>query len=166
MKLKHYALALGLLVSGLFASCEKEKETITGSFSLKVNDTLYNVTRQLTATLHDTAETGSMLVISGLTEQNNMVTINVIFPDKQLRTGSYVLAADVLNSIGWSRNNLSDIYSADNIAAGASATITLESISETKAKGFFSGVIISDEDPSLQKTVTEGRFDVHVLTLK
>lgn len=166
MKFKHLTLALGLLVTGLFISCEKEKNTVTGSFSLKVNDTLYTVNKQLTATLHDTAKTGSFLVISGLTAQNNMVTVNVIFPDKQLKPGTYVLSDEALNSIAWSRHLYSDIYSADNVGKGASTVIKLESISETKAKGTFTGVIISDDDPSLEKTVTEGYFEVSVLTLK
>lgn len=166
MKFNHLTLALGLLVAGLFFSCEKEKNTAAGSFSLKVNDTLYTVSRQLTATLHDTAETGAFLVISGLTAQNNMVTINVIFPDKQLKTGTYSLSDEALNSIAWSRNLYAGIYSAANISEGASASIQLETISETRAKGTFSGVIISDDDPSLSKTVSEGKFEVSVLTLK
>jgi hypothetical protein len=166
MKLNHLTLALGLLVTGLFLGCEKEKNTATGIFSLKVNDTLYTVNKQLTATLHDTAKTGSFLVISGLTAQNNMVTVNVIFPDKQLKPGTYLLSAQNLNSIAWTRHLYSGIYSADDTGKGGTATITLETISETKAKGTFTGVIISDEDPSLKKTVTEGKFEVSVLALK
>lgn len=158
-------LALGLLVAGFCTSCQKETQKITGVFSMKINDTIYTVTRQLTATLHDTAETGSFLVISGLTANNHALTVNVVFPDKLLKTGTYTLTPTALNTIGWAKTGLSDVYSADNPAFGASATIQLEIISQTKAKGTFSGIMVSDFDASLTKTVTDGQFDVQVLTL-
>lgn len=166
MKLNHLALALGLLVTGLLSSCKKETDVPAGSFSLKINDTLYTVNKQLTATLHDTARTGSFLVISGLTAQNNMVTVNVIFPDKQLKPGTYILSNETLNSIAWTQRLYTGIYSADDTGKGGEAVIKLEIISETKAKGTFSGVIVNDEDPALKKTVTEGKFEVSVLALK
>ncbi len=166
MKLKQSILAIGLLMTGLFTACEKDKNTISGSFSMKVNDTLITVSRQLTATLHDTGKVNSYLVISGLSAQNQAITVNVIFPDRQLKAGTYQLTPTLLNSIGWAKAGLSDVYSADDVTKGATATIILEAVSETKAKGTFSGIIISDFDPSMKKTVTEGKFDVSVLSLK
>ncbi len=54
-------------------------------------------------------------------------------------------------------------YNASEQQFGASATIIIESVSETKAKGTFSGVLIHDVDADLKKTVTEGKFEVTVL---
>lgn len=166
MKLKQSILALGLLGSTMLCACEKDKNTAAGAFTAKIDNVLLDINRQVTATYYDTGSINSYLIISGLGVDNQAVTVNVVFPDEQLKPGTYTLSSSTYNYIAWYKSGFSEVYSADDIAKGGAATITLESISETKAKGTFSGILINDADASQSKTVTEGKFDVSVIRMK
>lgn len=154
----------GLLAMALLSACEKKDifndNTSHGHFSMKVNDSLITVTRQLTATLYDSSG-NYLLVVSGITGSNQAVTVNVVFPGKQLKAGDYKLSATDLNYIGWMKKiGTSDGYSADDISLGAAASIKIESITDRKAKGSFTGVMVHDVVAEDKKTVTAGTFEV------
>ena len=107
-----------------------------------------------------------MLVVSGMTSDNQLLTINVLFPGKQLKPGTYSLDLNGFNSIGWMKTlGSSESYAADDLTLGATAAIVIESVSETAAKGTFSGLLIHDVDENKKKAVTEGKFDVTVLKM-
>ncbi len=164
MKKKSLIPGLAILSAALFSACEKKdifNDNISqGNFSMKVNDSLVTVTKQLTASLYDS--TGNyVLVISGLTASNQGLTLNIVFPGKQLKAGEYKLSATDMNFIAWSKKlGTSDGYSADDVALNAAASITIESITETKAKGSFTGVLVHDVIEEDKKTVTDGKFEV------
>lgn len=166
MKLKKSLLALGLLATAVLSACEKDKNTVAGTCSVKIDNVLININKQLTATYYDTGSVNSYLVISGLGTDNQGITVNVVFPDEQLKPGTYVLSANTYNYLAWYKSGFSEAYSADDVNDGGIATITLETISETKAKGTFSGKVINDMDLSQSKLITEGKFDVNVLRMK
>lgn len=166
MKLKKSLLALGLLATAALSACEKDKNTVAGTCSVKIDNVLININKQLTATYYDTGSVNSYLVISGLGTDNQGITVNVVFPDEQLKPGTYVLSANTYNYLAWYKSGFSEAYSADDVNDGGIATITLETISETKAKGTFSGKVINDMDLSQSKLITEGKFDVNVLRMK
>lgn len=166
MKLKQSLLALGLLATAALSACEKDKTVAAGTCSVKIDDVLVTINKQLTATYYDTGSVNSYLIISGLGADNQGITINVVFPDTQLKPGTYVLSNNTYNYLAWYKSGFSEAYSADDVNDGGMATITLETISETKAKGTFSGKLINDVDISLSKTITEGKFDVSVLRMK
>ncbi|RPE13901.1 hypothetical protein EGT74_10435 [Chitinophaga lutea] len=164
MKSKSLIPGLALLAVALFSACDKkdifDDNHVKGHFSLKVNDSLVTVTKQLTASLYDS--TGNyVLVISGLTASNQGLTVNVVFPGKQLKAGEYKLSATDMNYIAWMKKlGTSDNYSADDVNLNAAATITIESITESKAKGTFSGILVHDVVAEDKKTVTGGTFEV------
>lgn len=164
MKTKASITILGLLLIALFTACEKKDifndNNSHGYFSMKVNDSLITVTKQLTASLYDS--TGNyVLVITGLTASNQAITLNVVFPGKQLKAGEYKLSATDMNFIAWMKKlGTSDGYSADDVSLNAAASINIESITNTKAKGSFTGVMVHDVTEEDKKTVTEGRFEV------
>lgn len=164
MKIRSCLPGLGLLAIVLFSACEKKDifndNKSQGYFSMKVNDSLVTVTKQLTASLYDS--TGNyVLVISGLTASNQMLTLNIVFPDKQLKAGEYKLSAADMNFIAWMKKiGETDAYAADDVALGGTAAIAVESVTETSAKGTFTGVMVHDEFEEDKKTVTEGQFQV------
>lgn len=166
MKLKQSILALGLLGTTVLSACEKDKNTAAGAFTAKIDNVLLDINRQVTATYYDTGSINSYLIISGLGLDNQAVTVNVVFPDEKLKPGTYTLSPTSYNYIAWYKSGFSEVFSADDVNEGGSATIILESISETKAKGTFSGTLINDVDASQSKTVTEGKFDVSVIRMK
>lgn len=166
MKLKQSILALGLLGITVLSACEKDKNTAAGAFTAKIDDVLLDINRQVTATYYDTGSANSYLIISGLGVDNQAVTVNVVFPDEQLKPGTYTLSSTTYNYIAWYKAGFSEVFSADDVNEGGIATITLESISETKAKGTFSGKLINDTDVSQSKIISEGRFDVSVIRMK
>lgn len=166
MKLKQSILALGLLATAVLGSCEKDKNPAAGTCSVKLDNVLLTINKQLTATYYDTGSVNSYLIISGLGADNQAITVNVVFPDEQLKPGTYTLTANTYNFLAWYTSGFAEAYSADDVSKGGAATITLETISETKAKGTFSGKLINDTDPSQSKIVTEGKFDVAVLRMK
>ena len=166
MKLKQSLLALGLLATAALSACEKDKVVAAGTCSVKIDDVLVTINKQLTATYYDTGSVNSYLIISGLGTDNQGITVNVVFPDTQLKPGTYVLSNTTYNFLAWYKSGFSEVYSADDVNDGGIATITLESISETKAKGTFSGKLINDADVSQSKMITEGKFDVNVLRMK
>jgi hypothetical protein len=166
MKLKQSILALGLLATAALSACEKDKNTVAGTCSVKIDGVLVDINKQLTATYYDTGSINSYLIISGLGTDNQGITVNVVFPDTQLKPGTYVLSADTYNYLAWYKSGFSEAYSADDVNDGGIATITLETISETRAKGTFSGKLVNDENLAEQKIITEGKFDVSVLRMK
>lgn len=164
MKIKSLIPGFALLAWALFSACDKKDifndNTSAGHFSMKVNDSLITVTKQLTASLYDSSG-NSLLVVSGLTATNQAITVNVVFPGKQMKAGEYKLSATDFNFIGWMKKiGTSDGYSADDINLGASASIKIESISDKKAKGTFTGVMVHDVVAEDKKTVTSGSFEV------
>lgn len=169
MKIARILPAIGLVAAISLTACKKkdifEDNRSQGTMSMKLDGQTLTVAKQLTGSLYDTAnDIMSHLIVSGMTQDNQLLTVNVSFPNKQLKPGTYILNDFGYNTIGWMLR-LSDQqgYSADEIQYGASATIVIESISDSKAKGTFSGVLIHDVDPDLKKTVTEGKFEVSVL---
>ncbi|MRG49074.1 hypothetical protein GFS24_28450 [Chitinophaga sp. SYP-B3965] len=166
MKLKQSILALGLLATAALSACEKDKNTAAGTCSVKIDNVFIDINKQLTATYNDTGSRNSFLIISGLGADNQAITINVVFPDRQLKPGTYILAADTYNYLAWYKSGFSEAYSADDINDGGIATITLETISATKAKGTFSGKLVNDTNLAESKIITEGKFDVTVLPMQ
>lgn len=170
MKIASMLPALGLAVICLSACKKKdifEDNRSQGSMSMKLDGQTLTVSKQLTGSLYDTAnDFRSHLIVSGMTADNQLLTVNVTFNDKVLKPGTYTLDDFGYNTIGWMQRLADQIgYNASEKQYGASATITIESISETRAKGTFSGVLVHDVDADLKKTVTEGKFDVTVLKL-
>ncbi|MGX5818439.1 hypothetical protein ACWKWU_09600 [Chitinophaga lutea] len=164
MKAKSLLTGLCLLAGATFTACEKKDifadNKVEGYLSMKVNDSLITVTKQLTATLYDS--TGNYLVvISGLTASNQLMTVNFVLPNKQFKAGEYKLTALDHNYISWMKKPPSiDNYSADDVSLGAAAVFNIESVSDSKAKGTFTGVMIHEVDADDKKTVTEGKFEV------
>jgi hypothetical protein len=164
MKTRLSIAGLGLLFIASFSACEKKDvfndNKSHGYFSMKVNDSAVIVTKQLTASLYDS--TGNyVLVISGLTNSNQLMTVNVVFPNKQLKAGEYKLSATDMNFIAWMKKlGASDNYVAEDVSLNAAAAINIESISENKAKGTFTGILVHDVVAEDTKAVTEGRFEV------
>ncbi|MBO9152600.1 hypothetical protein ACFOTA_10315 [Chitinophaga sp. GCM10012297] len=169
MKTRYFLPAIGLIAALCFTACEKKDpfkdNKSEGYLTLKLDGQELTVTKQLTGSLHDTAA-NAMLVVSGMTSDNQLVTVNILFPDKQLKPGTYNLDLNGFNSLGWMKTlGSSESYAADDLTIGASSSIKIESVSETAAKGTFSGVLIHDVDETKKKTITEGKFDVTVLKM-
>ncbi|WP_341834299.1 hypothetical protein WJU16_14985 [Chitinophaga pollutisoli] len=169
MKIASILPALGLVAAICLTACKKkdifEDNRSQGHMSMKLDGQTISVSKQLTGSYYDTLNDPlSHLIVSGLTADNQLMTINVAFPLKELKPGTYRLNDFGYNTIGWMRR-LSDEsgYYADEKKYGADAIIVLESISETKAKGTFSGILVHDVDADLTKTVTEGQFEVSVI---
>jgi len=169
MKIASTLPALGIAVALCLTACKKkdifEDNRSQGTMSMKLDGQVLTVSKQLTGSLYDTAnDVMSHLIVSGMTEDNQLLTVNVAFPNKQLKTGTYELNTFRYNTIGWMQRLSEGIgYSAVDLEYGASATIQIESISETKAKGTFSGVLIHDVDETKKKVVSEGRFEVSLI---
>lgn len=164
MKTRSLIPGVALLAAASLTACNKKDifndSNAKGHFSMKVNDSLIIVTKQLTASLYDSSG-NYLLVVSGLTNSNQAMTVNVIFPHKILQAGEYKLSATDMNFIGWMKKiGTSDGYSADDINLGASANIKIESVTDKKAKGSFTGVMVHDVVAEDKKTVTDGSFEV------
>lgn len=169
MKFRYLLPAIGLIAAFCFTACEKKDpfkdNKSEGYLTMKLDGQQLTVSKQLTGSLHDTAA-NAMLVVSGMTSDNQLLTINVLFPGKQLKPGTYSLDLNGFNSIGWMKTlGSSESYAADDLTLGATAAIVIESVSETAAKGTFSGLLIHDVDENKKKAVTEGKFDVTVLKM-
>ncbi len=169
MKIASILPALGMAAVMCLTACKKkdifEDNRSQGYLSMKIDGQELAVSKQLTGSLYDTAnDIMSHLIVSGMTSDNQFLTVNVSFLNKELKPGTYRLNDFGYNTIGWIQR-LSDAmgYAADDTGLGASATIIIESISETKAKGTFSGVMIHDVDADKKKTVTDGKFEVTVM---
>ncbi len=133
---------------------------------MKIDDVLVTINKQLTATYYDTGSINSYLIVSGLGAENQGITINVVFPDTQLKPGTYVLSDNTYNYPAWYKSGFSEAYSADDVNDGGIATITLETISKLKPKSTFSGKLINDDGSISVEIIMEGKFDVTVLRMK
>ncbi|WP_346317317.1 hypothetical protein [Chitinophaga sp. YIM B06452] len=169
MKTRYFLLAISLIAGLCFTACEKKDpfrdNKSEGYLTMKLDGQELTVTKQLTGSLHDTSA-NAMLVVSGMTSDNQLLTINILFPNKQLKPGTYSLDLNGFNSIGWMKSlGSAESYAADDLTLGAASSVVIESISETHAKGSFTGVLIHDVDETKKKTVTEGKFEVTVLKM-
>lgn len=169
MKTRYFLPAIAMIAALFFTACEKKDpfkdNKSEGYLTLKLDGQEITVTKQLTGSLHDSAS-AALLVVSGMTSDNQLVTVNIFFPNKQLKPGTYNLDLNGYNSLGWMKTlGSSESYAADDLTLGASTSIQIESITEKSAKGTFSGVMIHDVDETKKKTITEGKFDVTVLKL-
>ena len=169
MKFRYLLPAIGLIAACCFTACEKKDpfkdNKSEGYLTMKLDGQQLTVSKQLTGSLHDTAA-NALLVVSGMTSDNQLISVNVLFPGKQLKPGTYSLDLNGFNSIGWMKTlGSSESYAADDLTLGANSTIVIESVSETAAKGTFSGLLVHDADENKKKTVAEGKFDVTVLKM-
>ena len=127
MKFRYLLPAIGLIAAFCFTACEKKDpfkdNKSEGYLTMKLEGQQLTLSKHLTGSLHDTAA-NAMLVVSGMTSDNQLLTINVLFPGKQLKPGTYSLDLNGFNSIGWMKTlGSSESYAADDLTLGATSTM-------------------------------------------
>ncbi|MHB8208859.1 hypothetical protein [Mucilaginibacter sp.] len=167
-----------------FASCKKDaaKTTTTNTITATVGGTNVNFSTGAIAQLgsdsgayilevQGVSGTGSSAqpIIVGLVSEAPIVkgtyTFNsstdpnaTVFPDITYAKSLSGSAADVF---------VTDIYfDAQSSTISTTTTVTITSISSTNVQGTFSGVLINEADDTITETVTNGKFNLAISTIK
>jgi len=148
-----------------FASCKKDSAKKTASTSITATIDGSNMNFSTGATAQSISEGGiySLQIIgdygSGTSAQGIVVAIET---DKPIVKGTYSTTdtSSIIDVTYVQNTSTSNPVSFSTVDVGS---ITITSISGTNVQGTFSGTLVSDQDNTTTKTVTNGKFNVGVV---
>ena len=160
-----------------FSSCKKSAPKVTSSNSITVTVGSSNLNFSTAASALLANSSGSyVLLISGATGTgSNAQAISIaIDSETPIVQGTYTLNSST-NTNATSFPQIAYVQSAsttnpvsftsDPTGTNAS-TITITSINPTNVQGTFNGVLLSDQDGTTTKSVTDGKFNVDITASK
>lgn len=160
-----------------FASCKKDSSKKTGSNTITATVGGSDINFSASASAQIVNQSGGYeLAIVGLTSTgSNPQTMTIsIASEVPIVKGTYTLNsstpsdANSFPQLSYSENTsiTNPVGFTTDITGANSSTITITSISSTNVQGTFSGVLLSDQDNTTTKAVTNGKFDVNIGTSK
>jgi hypothetical protein len=157
-----------------FSSCKKsDKNSSTASNTITVTVGSSNLSFNTAATAVLANSSGSyVLLVSGATGTgSNAQAISIaIDSENPIVKGTYTLnsstSPDATSfpqiSYVQSASTTNPVSFTSDITGTNASTITITSISSTNVQGTFNGVLVSDQDGTTTKSVTDGKFNVTV----
>jgi hypothetical protein len=160
-----------------FSSCKKSAPKITTSNTITANVGGSGLTFNSAVTGLLANSSGSyVLLITGATGTGSNAQVMSIAIDSEnpIVKGTYTINSST-SSDATSFPQLSYVQSASttnpvsftsDLTGTNASTVTITSISSTNVQGTFNGVLLSDQDGTTTKSVTNGKFDVAVTATK